>query len=194
MAFVVAFVVVNAVTEEVAYRGIAFKAATRAFPPAGAILLPAVAFASSHLSGFPAGAVGVVPSFTYGVALGAIRHLTGGLKFGVLAHMAADATIAFLVIVLAHWTLRIDSSSQMIRLRMYTAKRSISHTTMNMAMSTAATRWNSSVRMAWINMNPTPPAPTIPSTVADRMFISSTYREVPTNIGKACGTTAATLS
>jgi membrane protease YdiL (CAAX protease family) len=100
VVFVVVFVIVNAATEEVAYRGIAFEAAAHAFPAIGAIVGQAIAFGTLHVSGFPSGAMGVVLTFSYGLSLGVIRHLTGGIKFPVLAHMTADATIAILVIVL----------------------------------------------------------------------------------------------
>jgi hypothetical protein len=43
---------------------------------------------------------GVGLTFVYGVMIGIMRQVSGGLRFPVLAHMAADATIAILVIVL----------------------------------------------------------------------------------------------
>ncbi len=93
---VVLFVIVNAVTEEVAYRGIAFEAAA-IFPPIAAVTAQAVAFGTLHVAGFPAGTVGVGLAFGYGLMLGILRHLTGGLRLPVVAHMAADATIALVV-------------------------------------------------------------------------------------------------
>ena len=93
---VVLFVIVNAITEEVAYRGIAFEAAAT-FPPIAAVTAQAVAFGTLHIAGFPAGAVGVGLAFGYGLILGILRHLTGGLRLPVIAHMAADATIALVV-------------------------------------------------------------------------------------------------
>lgn len=98
LGFAVVFVIVNAATEEIAYRAIAFEAAVDAFPVAGAIVTQAFAFGTLHVAGFPSGLAGVVLTFSYGLALGTIRYLTGGLRFPVLAHMAADATIAILVI------------------------------------------------------------------------------------------------
>ena len=93
---VVIFVIVNAVTEEVAYRGIAYEAAA-IFPPIAAVTAQAVAFGTLHVAGFPAGTVGVGLAFGYGLILGILRHLTGGLRLPVIAHMAADATIALVV-------------------------------------------------------------------------------------------------
>lgn len=93
---VIVFVIVNAVTEEVAYRGIAFEAAA-IFPPIAAVAAQAVAFGTLHIAGFPAGAVGVGLAFAYGLMLGILRHLSGGLRLPVIAHMGADATIALVV-------------------------------------------------------------------------------------------------
>ena len=97
---VIAFVVVNATCEEIAYRGIAFEAAIAFLPPMGAVAAQGVAFATLHVAGFPAGPVGVGLALGYGLVLGTIRQVTGGLRFPIVAHMAADATIAVLVIAL----------------------------------------------------------------------------------------------
>ena len=98
--FVVVFVPVNAITEEIAYRGIAFDSATSYLPVAPALVSQAVAFGTLHVAGFPSGWPGVGLAFGYGMALGLIRHISGGLRFPVIAHMAADTTIAVLVIAL----------------------------------------------------------------------------------------------
>jgi membrane protease YdiL (CAAX protease family) len=98
--FVVIFVPVNALTEEIAYRGIAFESATATLPAAPAIVAQAFAFGTLHVAGFPAGIAGVGLAFGYGVMLGVMRDISGGLLFPIIAHMAADAAIAVLVIVL----------------------------------------------------------------------------------------------
>lgn len=98
--FVVIFVPVNAVTEEIAYRGIAFESATAFLPEGPAVVAQAVAFGTLHVAGLPAGVAGVILTFGYGLLMGIMRHLSGGLRHPVIAHMAADATIAVLVIVL----------------------------------------------------------------------------------------------
>jgi uncharacterized protein len=100
VAFIVVFVLVNPVVEEVAYRLVAFEAARAAVPAAAAVVLQAVAFGTLHVVGFPAGAIGVALAFVYGLALGVIRSLTGGLRLAVIAHIAANATIAALVVSL----------------------------------------------------------------------------------------------
>lgn len=97
-AALVIFVVLNALTEEIAYRGFVFEAASVVFAPSIAVTAQAVAFGTLHIAGFPGGAVGVGLTFSYGLALGAVRHLTGGMRLPVLAHMAADATVALLVV------------------------------------------------------------------------------------------------
>jgi membrane protease YdiL (CAAX protease family) len=96
--FVMIFVPVNAVTEEVAYRGLAFESATRFLPVIPALVAQALAFGTLHVAGFPSGLAGIGLAFGYGIAIGLIRHISGGLRFPVIAHMAADATIAILVI------------------------------------------------------------------------------------------------
>jgi membrane protease YdiL (CAAX protease family) len=96
----VVFIVVNAVTEEIAYRGIVFDAAGSVFGPKPAVIAQAIAFGTLHVAGFPAGPVGVGLAFGYGLTLGTVRHLTGGLQFPIIAHMAADTTIAILFVVL----------------------------------------------------------------------------------------------
>ena len=98
--FVVIFVPVNAVTEEIAYRGIAFESATAILPTGPAVVAQAIAFGTLHVAGFPAGFAGVVLTFGYGLIMGVMRHVSGGLRYPVIAHMAADAIIALLVIVL----------------------------------------------------------------------------------------------
>jgi uncharacterized protein len=98
--FVAVFVLVNPVVEEIAYRLVAFDAARAAMSAPAAVVVQAVAFGTLHVVGFPAGAVGVALSFVYGLALGVIRLVTGGLRLAVIAHIAANATIAALVVAL----------------------------------------------------------------------------------------------
>lgn len=92
-----AFVVVNAVAEEVAYRGIVQDAVTADSGPVVAVVVQAVAFGVLHLAGFPAGAVGMGLALVYGLVLGWLRLRTAGLRVPVVVHVAADATIAVLV-------------------------------------------------------------------------------------------------
>jgi uncharacterized protein len=98
--FVVVFVLVNPVVEEVAYRVVVFDAARAAMSAPAAVVVQAVAFGTLHVVGFPAGTVGVALSLVYGLALGVIRVLTGGLRLAVIAHIATNATIVALVLAL----------------------------------------------------------------------------------------------
>jgi hypothetical protein len=97
---VAVFVVMNAITEEVAYRNIVFEAVGSVFRPSATIVLQAAAFGSLHVAGFPAGAVGVLLATGYGLLLGVLRHRSGGLRFPVIAHMGADVAIAVLALLL----------------------------------------------------------------------------------------------
>ena len=92
----VGFVVINAVAEEIAYRGVAYEVAAGAFRTVPAIAIQGVAFGLAHIEGFPAGTTGVVLATLYGLSLGVVRHMTGGLRLPILVHIAADATIAVL--------------------------------------------------------------------------------------------------
>ena len=100
VAFVVVFLAVNPLVEEVAYRNVAYEAARAGAPVAAAVVLQAVAFGTLHVAGFPAGATGVGLSFVYGLMLGIIRMMTGGLRVAVIAHVATNATIVALVVLL----------------------------------------------------------------------------------------------
>lgn len=97
LVFATAFVVINPIVEEVAYRNVVHEAACAGAPVAAAVVLQAIAFGTLHVVGFPAGSVGVALSFVYGLMLGIIRVLTGGLRVATIAHMATNATIAALV-------------------------------------------------------------------------------------------------
>ena len=96
----VTFVTVNSVIEEMGYRGIAFEGASSIASPPLAIVSQAVAFGTFHVSGIPTGGPGVVLAFTYGLALGWIRHMSGGLLFPIVAHIVADAAILTLVLMM----------------------------------------------------------------------------------------------
>ena len=94
----VGFVAINAVAEEIAYRGFAYEAAINTLPPVAAIAVQGAAFGAVHIAGFPAGLLGVALATAYGVTLGALRYMTGGMRLPILVHIAADATIATLFI------------------------------------------------------------------------------------------------
>ncbi len=92
------FAVVNAVLEELVFRGVLQSSLEPTFGAAGAILLQAVSFGVEHAHGIPRGPVGVLLAGTWAVMLGVLRRHTGGLLAPVVAHVVADATIAVIVL------------------------------------------------------------------------------------------------
>jgi len=93
------FSIVNAVLEEVAFRGFLQGSLQAAWGTnACSLLLPAVLFGACHLHGIPGGPVGALMAGSWGLFLGWVRNQTGGLLTPVLAHIAADAAIFSLVL------------------------------------------------------------------------------------------------
>jgi membrane protease YdiL (CAAX protease family) len=98
---VVVFPVVNALLEEVVFRGVVYDAFESVLGRGRAPLVAqAVAFGLAHWHGFPRGVVGVGMAFVYGLMLGELRRRARGLLAPVVAHVFADATIFALVYVL----------------------------------------------------------------------------------------------
>jgi membrane protease YdiL (CAAX protease family) len=91
---------VNAVTEEVAYRGVLQHALESEFGVGLlALALQGVAFAAPHYGhGFPRGPVGLVLTAAYGIALGILRRWARGLLAPSAAHVVADMTIFAIVL------------------------------------------------------------------------------------------------
>jgi uncharacterized protein len=85
--------VVNAVLEEVMFRGILWDLIGDEWKQAVALVATAAIFGLGHLHGYPPGLVGAVLAGLYGLMLGALRWWTGGLGLAIACHMAADATI-----------------------------------------------------------------------------------------------------
>lgn len=94
----IAFAIVNALLEELVWRGVLQDRLTHAFGPTLAIVLQALSFGLQHAHGFPRGVVGVVLAGTWALMLGLLRRRSRGLLAPVLAHVVADATIAILVL------------------------------------------------------------------------------------------------
>ncbi|QEC51537.1 CPBP family intramembrane glutamic endopeptidase [Anseongella ginsenosidimutans] len=77
--FALLFAVINAVTQEVIFRGVFQDALEAAFGKgAYAILVQALIFGLIHLQGIPSGLAGVLMAFSYGCALGILRKVAGG--------------------------------------------------------------------------------------------------------------------
>ncbi|MCA9620077.1 MAG: CPBP family intramembrane metalloprotease [Myxococcales bacterium] len=88
------FSIVNAVLEEVAFRGLLQEALTAHFgegwlPP----LLSGIAFGLCHYHGFPSGTAGAVLAGGWGTLLGFARRRSGGLLTPVCGHVVADLVI-----------------------------------------------------------------------------------------------------
>jgi membrane protease YdiL (CAAX protease family) len=87
------FATVNAVMEELVFRGILFDAVQSQWGPYMTLAATSVLFGLGHLHGYPPGPIGAGLAMLFGLALGGLRLWTGGLLSPILAHMAADATI-----------------------------------------------------------------------------------------------------
>ena len=92
----VAFAALNAILEEVVFRGIGLGALSAIFtarwPP---VLLQAAAFGALHYSlpSIPSGVSGVALTFAYGIALGVLAELAEGIGASCLAHFLADVLV-----------------------------------------------------------------------------------------------------
>jgi membrane protease YdiL (CAAX protease family) len=92
------FVTLNAVMEELVFRGIFFDAIDSQWGPSIAVIGTAVLFGLGHLHGYPPGSIGAVLAMLFGLALGGLRLWTAGLLSPILAHLAADGTIYYIVV------------------------------------------------------------------------------------------------
>lgn len=92
-AAALAFAIVNAVLEEIVWRGIMQSWLAKVLAPLAAIVIQAVLFGVSHYHGVPSGWTGVALATGYALLLGALRWKSGGLLAPILAHIAADLAI-----------------------------------------------------------------------------------------------------
>ncbi|MBN1945325.1 MAG: CPBP family intramembrane metalloprotease [Bradymonadales bacterium] len=95
------FALVNAIGEELIWRGLFQHRLVTLFGPAAAIAIQGISFGIQHTHGFPSGATGVLLAGAWGVMLGWLRWRSRGVLAPILAHLVADATIAAIVLVLA---------------------------------------------------------------------------------------------
>jgi membrane protease YdiL (CAAX protease family) len=93
----VIFPILNALLEEIVFRGVLFDAVESQWGAWVAITVTAALFGYGHMRGYPAGLAGAVLAGIYGLCIGGLRVFTGGIGLGVFAHIAADATIYFIV-------------------------------------------------------------------------------------------------
>ncbi|MDB6153237.1 MAG: family intrarane metalloprotease [Chthoniobacteraceae bacterium] len=93
----IVFSLLNAIFEELVFRGVLYDALESQWGAWGAVVATAAMFGYGHLRGYPPGLPGVVLAGIYGLALGWLRVRTGGLGLPIAAHIAADATIFVIV-------------------------------------------------------------------------------------------------
>lgn len=94
------FATVNALLEEVVWRGVMQDALAAQLGLKGGLLAQAVVFGVIHAQGFPRGLIGILLASTYGLLLGMLRLRSGGIVAPIIAHVCADATIFAIVVVL----------------------------------------------------------------------------------------------
>jgi membrane protease YdiL (CAAX protease family) len=92
------FAVVNALLEEVIFRGVLLDALASQVGMTAAVLVQAFAFGAGHAYGYPPGVLGMALAAVYGLLLGLLRLQAGGLAAPCLAHILADATIFWVVV------------------------------------------------------------------------------------------------
>jgi membrane protease YdiL (CAAX protease family) len=92
------FAVVNAVLEELIFRGVLYDAVASQWGWPAAVGATAVAFGAGHINGYPPGWSGSVLAAVYGVMVGLLRWYSRGLALPVVAHVCADATICGILV------------------------------------------------------------------------------------------------
>lgn len=96
----VGFSIVNAVLEELLWRGFLQSWLLSVVNPAVAIGVQAVSFGTFHFTGFPGGLVGIALATVYGLMLGGLAFRCRGLLAPCAVHILADSVI--FAIVLGH--------------------------------------------------------------------------------------------
>lgn len=93
-----AFSILNAAVEELAYRGVLMDALDKSIG-VGMLSLSgqATAFGLLHINGFPRGWTGVILAFIFGMLMGWVRRRSGGFLAPWIAHIATDIVIVFMV-------------------------------------------------------------------------------------------------
>lgn len=92
------YAALNALYEEVIWRGVLMQSLEAAVGPGwGVVLIQAVGFGFWHFRGFPGGWSGVGLAALFALFMGWLRHRSRGLLAPWLAHIAADTAIYILV-------------------------------------------------------------------------------------------------
>ncbi|MFD9478341.1 MULTISPECIES: CPBP family intramembrane glutamic endopeptidase [Streptomyces] len=95
---ILAFSLINSFCEEAVFRGVFQTELTPLIGALPAIAVQAFAFGLLHITGFPAGAAGVLLALVYGLFLGVVRERSQGMGAPYVAHVCADMTIGLLVL------------------------------------------------------------------------------------------------
>lgn len=91
------FSAINALLEELLFRGLLQGALQATMRPWAAIVIQGLLFGLVHWHGFPQGPLGALMAGTWAVGLGWMRHAYGGLLTPYIAHIAADCVIFAIV-------------------------------------------------------------------------------------------------
>ncbi len=93
-----AFSILNAAVEELAYRGVLMDALEKSVG-VGMLSLSgqAAAFGLLHINGFPRGLSGVILASVFGMLMGWVRRWSGGFLAPWIAHVATDIVIVIMV-------------------------------------------------------------------------------------------------
>jgi len=94
----IAFALLNALVEEVLFRGAVLHHLGEALGWWTAAVVQALAFGMLHLNGYPYGPLGVALAAVYGLILGAMRLRSGGLLAPWIAHVLTDIVIFVLIV------------------------------------------------------------------------------------------------
>jgi membrane protease YdiL (CAAX protease family) len=98
VAFLILFSIVNALLEELLFRGILFDSLASQIGLFWTLLIQAAVFGYGHmLGGYPPGVLGAVLAGIFGLLQGLLRLHSGGLAAPWLSHIVADAVIVGLV-------------------------------------------------------------------------------------------------
>jgi uncharacterized protein len=92
------FSIVNALLEEVVFRGVFLDAFVSQFGVRWAIVVQGIVFGMAHANGYPEGIIGMALAGIYGIILGLLRQLTGGIFASWICHTFADATVFWIVV------------------------------------------------------------------------------------------------
>lgn len=92
------FSIVNALLEEIAWRGILQRWLLTFMAPPLAIAIQALSFGAAHWTGVPGGWAGIVLSTIFGLMMGVLAYRAKGLLAPILAHILADMVIFAMVL------------------------------------------------------------------------------------------------